>query len=208
MLEYEAPKAFYIGASSALLTLFDERTWQRDLAMPEKEEALHSLEVDVLREVFGSFTSVNDQLNQCLAIRVEADANQTSRSARAIPCIFHSPGSPAIKVNVPDNAGEEWQRLLEAAAEIEANPTSWLEPVTTIHNILTTRKLEPTVNVAGRSLLDVAALGAKACLRHGDMERARSLVLGGLKIDPKSAELLYLGQILEREQAKAPSNAR
>ena len=208
VLEYEAPKAFYIGASSALLTLFDERTWQRDLAMPEKEEALHSLEVDVLREVFGSFTSVNDQLNQCLAIRVEADANHTSRSARAIPCIFHSPGSPAIKVNVPDNAGEEWQRLLEAAAEIEANPTSWLEPVTTIHNILTTRKLEPTVNVAGRSLLDVAALGAKACLRHGDMERARSLVLGGLKIDPKSAELLYLGQILEREQAKAPSNAR
>ena len=82
VLEYEAPKAFYIGASSALLTLFDERTWQRDLAMPEKEEALHSLEVDVLREVFGSFTSVNDQLNQCLAIRVEADANQDRKSTR------------------------------------------------------------------------------------------------------------------------------
>ena len=208
VLEYEAPKAFYIGASSALLTLFDERTWQRDLAMPEKAETLASLEVNVLREVFGSFTSVNDQLNHCLAVLFAADANRTSSSVEDMPCVFNSPGSPPIKVNVPDNVSEEWQRLLEAEAAIQANPTSWLEPVTTIHNILATRKLDPTVRVAGRLLLDLPALAAKVCSRHGDMERARSLVLAGLKIDPKSPELLYIGRILEREQEKTSPNAQ
>ncbi len=208
VLEYEAPKAFYVGASSAMLSLFDERTWQWDLETPEKAEALESLDVDALREVFGRFTSVNDQLNGCLALRFAAAANGISNAGGGVSCIFNSPCSPATNVNVPDNVSEDWRRLLEAEAAIVASPGSWRESITTIHNILTTRKLDPAVRVAGKLPLDLAALAAKSCLRHGDLELARTLVQAGLKVDPKSAEMLFIGRILEREQQKDQPNAQ
>ena len=208
ILEYEAPKAFYIGASSGLLSLFDERTWQWDLEMREKAEALESLDADTLREVFARFTSVNDQLSLCLATRFAIASNNTSNASEVTPCIFRSPGSPVMKVNLPDNASEDWRRLLEAEGAIQANPGSWRESVTTIHTILTTRNLDPSVGVAGQLPLNLAALAAKICLRHGDTERAGSLILAGLKIDPKSAEMLYIGRILERDQANAPAPAQ
>jgi hypothetical protein len=80
--------------------------------------------------------------------------------------------------------------------------------VTTIQSVLTSNKLDPGLKVAGQSPMDLAALAAKTCLRHGDKERARALILAGLKIDPKSVELLYIGRILEREQEQSRSNAQ
>jgi hypothetical protein len=207
-LEYEAPKAFYIGASAEVLSLFDERTWQWDLETREKAEALEALDTEMLREVFERFKSVNEQLNGFLAVRFAAAANDTSKSAGGTPCVFHSPGSRPIPAKVPDNVSEEWKRLLEARNALQADPSSWLGPVTAIQSVLTSNKLDPGLKVAGQSPLDIAALAAKACLRHGDKERARALVLAGLKMYPKSAELLYIHRVVEREQEQAQSTAQ
>jgi len=113
-----------------------------------------------------------------------------------------------MQTKVPDNVSDEWQRLLEARNAVQADPASWLGPVSTIQSVLTSNKLDPGLKVAGQSPMDLAAFAAKFCLRHGDKERARALVLAGLKMDAKSAELLFIGRILEREQEQARPNAQ
>jgi predicted membrane-bound spermidine synthase len=208
ILEYEAPKAFFVGSSAVLFSLFDERTWQADLAMREKVTALASLDVNALRAAFGRFTSVNDQLYGCLVRRFEATANRPATADTGIPCVFQSPGSPPIQVKMPDQVSEEWRHLLEAMAAIQTDPAASAGPATIIQNILATHRLDPRVRVAGQSPMDVAALGAKACLRYGDLDQAGNLVLAGLKIDPRSPELLYIGRILERKRAKPPSDSQ
>jgi predicted membrane-bound spermidine synthase len=208
ILEYEAPKAFFVGESAGILNLFDERTWQWDLASGAKADTLEGLDLKVTHEIFERFTSVNSQLNRCLGLRFEAVENHTATADPAVPCIFHSPGSRPIQAKVPDNVSEEWRRLLEARNAIQADPSSWFGPVSTIQSVLTSKKLDPGLKVAGQSPMDLAALAAKACLRHGDQERARALVLAGLQLDPKSAELLFIGRILGREQEKTPPNAQ
>jgi len=90
---------------------------------------------------------------------------------------------------------------------VQADPTSWLGPVSTILNVLTSGKFDRTSKVAGESPMDLAVMAAKLCLRHGDKERARALISVGLKIDPQSPGLLYVGRILERYQATAPPNS-
>jgi hypothetical protein len=206
VLEYEAPKAFYIGSSSTLLSLFDERTWQWEMASREKADSLESLDVEMLRHVFGQFSSVNVELNAWLSRRSAAAANGTVEED-AIPCLFGSRRSSSSKVTVPEQVSEEWRKLLEAKAAVQTDPTSWLGPVTTIQNTLTSGKFDRTSRVSGESPMALAVMAAKVCLRHGDKERARALVLAGLKIDPQSTELLYVGRILEREHAKAPPNS-
>jgi hypothetical protein len=207
VLEYEAPKAFYIGATSELLTLFDERTWQWQLAAEEKAKALAPLDAAALHEVFGRFSSVNDQLTRCLVMGLEAAANQGRPNNAGIPCIFQLLVSSPAKVTPPQNASDDWKQLLEAEAALQTNPAAFLAPVTTIHRILTAGTFDRAVKVAGKSPMDLAALGAKVSWRHGDRERAASLVMAGLKIDPQSAELSYIRRILERELAKAPPDA-
>ena len=170
--------------------------------MREKVNALESLDVSALRDVFGHFTSVNDQLYRCLVARFEAAANRPTGADPGIPFIFHSRGSPPIKVNMPEHVSEEWKRLLEAMAAIQTEPASWPGPVTTIQAILAKHNLDPRVRVAGQSPMDLAALGAKTCLRNGDPDQAGNLILAGLKIDPKSPELRYLGRIVERERGR------
>jgi len=208
ILEYEAPKAFYLGGWSALLVLLDERTWQWELASESKAKVLSTMDVAVLRDVFGRYTSVNAQLNQILVARFEAaDHHRTSQGA-GIPCLFETQDPASFKVDVPPGTSAEWKRLLEAEAAIRANVASWLEPVTTIQNALSAGNLNAAVRVAGRSPTDLAVRAAKECLRHGDRQRAEILGLAGLQLDPQSAELRYTGRVLRRERAAVSTVAR
>jgi len=207
ILEYQAPKAFFVGAEAENFSLFDERTWQWDLASMEKVDTLRALDVKVVHAAFERFNSVNWQLTSYLASRFSVAENQTNSNPN-MPCIFRTPGSRPIQAKVPDNASEVWKRLLEASNAVQADPASWLEPVTTIQTVLTSSKLDPGLKVAGQSPLDLAALAAKACLRHGDKERARTLVQAGLKMEPRSVELLFIARILEREAEEVAPNAQ
>ena len=62
VLEYEAPKAFYLGQTSSLLGTFDERTWQVWHAPLEKRQRLEALDDDALRPVFAQYGTVNEDL--------------------------------------------------------------------------------------------------------------------------------------------------
>lgn len=62
VLEYAAPKAFYIGATARMLERFDERTWQQRLASPEKLGALRAMTMEEARGVFSTVASINFEL--------------------------------------------------------------------------------------------------------------------------------------------------
>ena len=66
ILEYAAPRAFYIGSGTRMLDQFDERTHQQLLAPPDKRAALASLPLVKAQILFSTFSTVNGQLYGCL----------------------------------------------------------------------------------------------------------------------------------------------
>src|SRR5262249_8462099 len=79
LLEYVAPRAFYIGARARILNLYDERTRQQELAPAGKRAVLQALAKAGARPVFSTFSSINNELQYCL----DAETNIVD-----IPCIF------------------------------------------------------------------------------------------------------------------------
>ena len=82
ILEYEAPRAFYIGAVSHLLDRYDERTRQQLLAPPEKLAVLRSLPMENVQVVFSPASTVNKELWGCVF---------GSALSSDVPCIFQTP---------------------------------------------------------------------------------------------------------------------
>jgi spermidine synthase len=82
ILEYAAPRAFYIGAGSQMLWQFDERTRQQLLAPAWKNAALNSLPLANAQLVFSDFSTISGELYGCLFGNAQnAD----------IPCVFKTP---------------------------------------------------------------------------------------------------------------------
>lgn len=82
ILEYEAPKAFFMGSGTRMLDQFDERTRQQLLAPPEKDAALRSLSLENARYIFSDFSTINGELYGCL-FGYTSSAN--------VPCAFQTP---------------------------------------------------------------------------------------------------------------------
>lgn len=87
VLEYAAPRAFYIGVNAKVFERFDERTRQQAVAPPDKLATLHSLAVADVRSVFFPYSTVNKELLDCL-LGGEAGAN--------VPCVFKTNAPPAM----------------------------------------------------------------------------------------------------------------
>jgi len=66
VLEYAAPRAFYIGESSHLLELYDERTRQQSLAPFDKMKILRALPAAEVRSVFAKYGSDNEEFSAAL----------------------------------------------------------------------------------------------------------------------------------------------
>ena len=69
VLEYAAPRAFFIGASAKEFLQFDERTRQHQLAPQPKRVALNSAPITLLAPVFPQFGSVNPEAGQAANVR-------------------------------------------------------------------------------------------------------------------------------------------
>ena len=66
ILEYRAPRAFYLSPAARLLDHFDERTFQQLLAPPEKRDVLAKLPPESARLIFSTFATVNARLFECM----------------------------------------------------------------------------------------------------------------------------------------------
>jgi spermidine synthase len=82
LIEYAAPRSFYLSPAARLLDFFDERTYRQLLASAEKRSTLAGLSPENVQLIFGSFTTVN--------IRLLEAVNGTAGGA-GMPCVFVVP---------------------------------------------------------------------------------------------------------------------
>lgn len=209
-LEYDAPRAFFIGESATALGEFDERTWQKGLADAARRTALQSLDDDTLAEAFGEFTSVNADVTRYLNARVRGageGASELFAGLRLIPSIFrrvetNSASSGRINVHLPEGASENLKRLLTAERLIDARPDVWRESVATILEIL--RQYGPAnLNEKVRwSPGQFGAVAIRACLQHGDLALAREALDVVTELG-RTREVRFLSRIVDREEEAA-----
>ena len=104
ILEYEAPRAFYLSAGSRMLARYDERTRQQLLAPAEKEKVLRGLPASETQIVFQDYLSVNGELY--------ADIEGAPAGA-AVPCIFQA----AQSAPPPASSGSPLDQAARAFAD-------------------------------------------------------------------------------------------
>ncbi len=75
VLEYEAPRAFFIGSSAKEFLQFDERTRQYQFAPPPKRTALNTAPATTLAAIFPQFGSVNPDAAQVANARANSLTN-------------------------------------------------------------------------------------------------------------------------------------
>ena len=207
VLEYEAPKAFYIGGRSRLLANFDERTWQLSLASVEKQSALNALPDDLLKPIFARQSTSNKDLEGHLAKRF-GDANGENPPEKLdstfIPCIFRPANRPPRQIDFSHAANEEGKRFLQARALLLSNRDQWPEGIRMVVTILREPPGDAAKPPPEWPLALYAAMAAKACLSLGNAEQARELLLLGLKQDSQLDQLQHLARIMVREKLLRP----
>jgi hypothetical protein len=118
VLEYAAPRAFYIGVTAKSLENYDERTRQIGLAPVEKITVLKSLQPAQTLPMFLSFSTVNKEL---------IDSLEGKGDGANAPCVFQKPILAAAQKSKETNATF---RLASAALNAGDLPKS-LELATT-----------------------------------------------------------------------------
>jgi predicted membrane-bound spermidine synthase len=104
VLEYAAPRAFYVGINAKMFERFDERTRQQAVAPPDKLTTLHTLTTTEVHTIFFPFSTVNGELLDSLLGR-EAGAN--------VPCVFKTNAPPAT-IEGPDESTATLNRAITA----------------------------------------------------------------------------------------------
>jgi len=198
ILEYDAPRAFFIGDTASRLTRFDERTWQCDFASPEKRAAAAALDSASLRDIFNQHFTINAELWQTLVLH-----NQGKPASSSVgPCLFF-PTDGKSEDQFPPNASDELKRLLRARTALQRNETNWLAQIDIIRDTLLSPAANKLPKDSEESAERFAAAAARACLAHRQFERAKELLAIGVRADPQDIELAYLQRILERENPSA-----
>jgi predicted membrane-bound spermidine synthase len=113
VLEYTAPRAFYLSAGSQILAHFDERTRQQLLAPAEKRKILGSISSPEAQLIFSDFLSVNGELYGCVF---------GGPPGVGVPCVFQAAQSapaPAASGSPLDQAAQAFAAgNLEQARQI------------------------------------------------------------------------------------------
>jgi len=82
ILEYAAPRAFFLGQFCQVLNPYDERTYQQLLAPPAKDAILKTLPNAEVKMILSTYSSVNGEL---------AGSLQGDPSKANVPCVFQTP---------------------------------------------------------------------------------------------------------------------
>jgi predicted membrane-bound spermidine synthase len=194
ILEYEAPLAFFIGATASSIARFDERTWQSSFASPEKRSVLSQLSDRSLQAVF-EYSSINQELRQAISTRLPG-AHSVSGVDPLVPCIFR-PARDAADLQFPPSASDGLKELLRAQLGLQRDDPNWTEHVQTIRNTLPAVRAGKGPELHRAALRSVAA-AIRASLVHRDFKGAKELLALGEEWGAEDAELGYLGRLCER----------
>ncbi len=181
VLEYEAPKAFFIGANAQMLNRFDERTWQQGLANSLKRSALTNLS---LADLFGVFRrgTINPDLRGFL--ETQSLNHPDTVITQSAPIIFNharARNSPGLYLN---------DRIINT----QVDPT-----------LLATQLLDQcATNPAPSARAEIGLELVKAALAVGRIDLAGILIDLASDLDPGNSEPAYLRRIL----AARPTNLK
>ncbi len=198
-LEYVAPRAFYVHLGQTVSTLdpYDERTWQLDLASPEKVRNLSQLSLQDLTSIFGRFSSVNTELTAYISMQVNSASG--SSTLRSMPCVFRGPVEPLVYAPEIARTNTTIRKLVEDEVAFRGNSADAIKAaITTTKQILDeTKRYQPEIEKWKADYY--AGLAVKASLRVGKPDEAKQILARGLQLEPASAELNYLSRIIARE---------
>jgi predicted membrane-bound spermidine synthase len=201
-LEYQAPKAFYVHLGETVHTLdpFDERTWQLDMAAPEKNRLLGRLSPQDQTAIFSRFSSVNTELMSY--VRMQVDPSSATSGLRSMPCVFRGPVEPLVYAPEVARTNTTVRKLVEDELTFRGNSEDSIKAaiITTKQILDATKRYEPEVENWRADYY--AGLAVKACLRVGQKEDAKQILARGLQLEPLSPQLNYLSRILDREAGK------
>ena len=201
VLEYEAPRAFYIFLARTALGLqhFDERTWQVELAPTEKNRVLARVgaanALQILSEPFGSMDA------ELMSYLNAVNKGQTGREQgllMSMPCIFQGTNGMMLFMPLSAQTNAVARQLFDAEMAIKTGSTNQLAALESIKNILAAMHADSLPD-RGRSAAYYADLGIKTCLRQGNAALAKAILLQALQLDPQSEQLGYLARIMVRE---------
>lgn len=205
VLEYEAPRAFYLGANATRLFQFDERSRQARLAPAAKQAAAGLLTRDRLREVFRQFPTENPSIRRLLearpASRAAADPGESST-------LFVG-AKPDAEVSVaPAPASVERQRFAAAIGLLDGNEQSRAAAVQELRSLVQAASMSSTNHaVLDWSPADAAAVGARLALVQGKAGEVADWIKLGRQVARDPQEFDYLER-LARQGAAAHETLR
>src|SRR5262249_17058326 len=135
ILEYQAPRAFFIGSLATYFQFFDERTWQAGLAPTEKVSQLAVLDEASLKSVFGKFPSVNSELRLFLS-RLTDTAIEQIGGGTVAAWAFAGVRCGALQPPPMVATNEVARQLFEAERCLRSGSSSRPQAIAMIHQIL------------------------------------------------------------------------
>jgi predicted membrane-bound spermidine synthase len=202
ILEYAAPRAFFIGRGATLLQQYDERTLQSALAPKEKRQVLAQLGPANLKAIFGEFRGVNPQLEQYINWYADAFPEGTQPTAplnqNSLPSIFRPPQVPFQMSLPPVNAPLLHLELWEAERLIHEVPERTPEALQKIQSVLQSLASGTLPKNMEGLPARYAGLAARACFREDHFSQANEFVTLGLKLQPTDPVLNYYQRVLNR----------
>lgn len=205
ILEYDAPKAFYMFHGRAGVEDFlkyDERTWQMELAPRGKNQIEAGLSLADLNPIFGlSYGSGNPQLQSVLDHRFQGHPISLTVGARVMPCVFGDANQKPV-IYTPPSA---WTNMVVRelySAEVALSRGTAADKTLAMQRIKDNLAKVQIYNPleADWSPTRYAAIGCRACLRVGQTEQAKTILSEGLRLEPNSDELKYLSRVLSRRE--------
>jgi spermidine synthase len=203
VLEYEAPKAFYIGENAKRLFRYDERTWQMDLAPRDKVAALRDVAAQTLGDIFKVAESANPELRSLIDLRSQNAGNHLSTwQDTPLPCVFRPTNAPPFKPRFSSDVDPMLQELIKATAAMRAGPEeeSLRRRTASILDALPPTPANKTLAV------DAASAAAAKSLAANDLKAAVYFLQLGAKFDAKADELQYLTRIIQRHPGSEPAS--
>ena len=195
-LEYEAPRAFYIGANARDLRQFDERTWQSDLAPLDKQRTLALLDDRTLQSLFEKFSTINEDLRGHIAWKLSSARAHGTVSRPAGPCLFNRTVGDAALATIPSDVNEEVRKLLIASADIQRGGEARHQAINTVLVLLQAYSPKSDWSVG-----HYASLAIRASIAAGDARRAGEILSLALRLRPEDAQLGFLQRVLEGRSA-------
>lgn len=203
VLEYEAPRALYMGINARMIARFDERTHQRELSSAQRQQSLAALTTDQLGQTFGVYWTMNEELQNYLLWRFRspalADAGEPAE-LRSLPSIFRPTHATAVPAWPNSPVPENNQRIAAATQQLQGSQPQRAAAAQTVESMLRDRSLGD-----GWPAARLAVHAVRGSWGIIEPTRTRALVQLGLQADPANAELQFLARILEREH---PDGAR